>query len=109
MEHNEEFQVGYLSKFLFGLSLWLNAHQETEMRWLLSLGTCSSVLGCVAIETSGSIGQWCEVSVYVHLQDNIGNYLPLTIIYHKHMFLKTIPIPRVLRIRAFKNWGEDPK
>lgn len=76
---------------------------------LLNLRPYSSVLGCVAVENSGSIGQWCKVSVFMHLQDGIGNYLPLTIIYHQYIFLKTIPIPCVLRIRAFRNRGEDPK
>lgn len=79
------------------------------MWWLLNLGTCSSVLGCVAVETSDSIRQWCKVCVYVRLQDNIGNFLPRTIICHPDIFLKIILIPCVLRIRALKNWGEDPK
>lgn len=78
---------------------------------LLNLRTYSfcSVLGCVAVETTSSIGQWCKVSVYMHSQDSISNYLPLAIIYHQYIFLKSIPVLCVLRIRAFRNWGEDPK
>ena len=63
------------------------------MRGLLNLRTCSSVLGHAAVETRGGIGQWCKVSVYIHLQDSIGNCLPLTIIYHRHVFLKTLDYP----------------
>lgn len=45
---------------------------------------------------------YMHLLVYMHLQNSIGNYLPLTIIYHQYILLKTIPVPCVLRIKAFR-------
>lgn len=107
-EHNEQLQVGRLTKSLFWLSLWLNTHQKAEMWCLLNSRAHILSLGCVVVGADGSVGQWSKVYVCIRLQGNIGNLFTADI-YHPYVFLKATPIPSVLRISEFKNQGEDPK
>lgn len=80
-------------------------HQEMETCWLFSLRTCHFGLGGFQQKPAAASKTVQSVCAFT----NIGNYLPLTVTCHQHIFLRTVTVPCLLRIRAFRNQGVDPK
>lgn len=65
--------------------------------------TCSFGLGCFQQKPAAASETVQSVCAFT----SIGNYLSLTVPCHQHVFLRTMTVPCVLRIRAFRNQGGE--